>query len=230
VGTEEREPVINDQTLAYNLTNEGGVDGTFRLLRNVMGLWLLQQCRRAWEREGRAHSYEELASLAGESPSFASLVDPDDSAFLNPPDMPAAIRERCRRYGQTVPEELGAMVRCIVESLALKYRWVVESLEAVTGRAIETIHVIGGGSQNRQLCQATADASGRRVLAGPVEATSAGNVMVQAMGLGAIGTLADGRALIGRSLPVVEYLPSGAGRWHEPYERFCALLEQEGRR
>jgi len=217
-------PVINAQTLEYNLTNEGGVNNTFRLLRNVMGLWLLQQCRRSWERQGRAYGYDELAQMAADAAPFAALLDPDDPAFLNPPDMPTAIAEFCRRTGQTPPDGVAATVRCIVESLALKYRWVIERLEAVTGQRIETIHIIGGGSQNRQLCQAASDAAGRRVLAGPVEATAAGNVIVQAMATGRLASLADARALIRRSFPLVEYTPQNPANWEEPYRRFRGMM------
>jgi rhamnulokinase len=225
VGVETDKPYINEQTLAYNLTNEGGVNGTIRLLRNVMGLWLLQQSRRSWERQGSRYEYAELAALAAGAPAFAALIDPDDDTFLNPADMPEAIAAYCRRTGQTPPDGVAATVRCIIESLALKYRWVIERLEMVTGKKIETIHIIGGGSQNRQLCQATADASGRRVLAGPVEATAAGNIIVQAMATGRLSGLAEGRALIRRSFPLVEYLPQDAGAWEEPFNRFTSMLK-----
>jgi rhamnulokinase len=224
VGVESDRPVIDERSLEFNLTNEGGVNNTIRLLRNVMGLWLLQQSRRAWERRGSTFSYHELVDLASEAEPFQCLVDPDDSTFLNPADMPVAIGEYCRRTGQPVPDTIAAVVRCIVESLALKYRWVIERLEQVTGRRIETIHIIGGGSQNKQLCQATADATNRRVLAGPVEATALGNIIVQAMATGVVGSLAEGRALIRKSFPLVEYLPANAPQWDEPYSRLEGLL------
>jgi rhamnulokinase len=226
VGVESPRPVINERTLAYNLTNEGGVNGTIRLLRNVMGLWLLQQCRRSWEKQGRTFRYDELAALGADALPFGTLLNPDDDLFLNPPDMPEAIAAYCRQTGQRPPDGVAATVRCIVESLALKYHWVLERLEDVTAKRIDTVHIIGGGSQNRQLCQATADASGRRVLAGPVEATAAGNVMVQAMATGRLGSLADGRALIRRSFPLEEYLPADTAAWQAPYERFVRLVER----
>jgi rhamnulokinase len=224
VGVEEPKPVITDKTLEYNLTNEGGINNTFRLLRNVMGLWLLQQCRRSWERQGRAYGYDELARMAADAPPFAALLDPDDSTFLNPPDMPTAIAEFCRRTGQKPPDGVAATVRCIVESLALKYRWVIERLEEVTGRAIRTVHIIGGGSQNRLLCQATADATGRRVLAGPTEATALGNVLAQAMATGRLASLAEGRALIRASFPLLEYTPQNPAEWEAPYTRLTGTL------
>jgi rhamnulokinase len=224
VGVESPEPVITERTLAYNLTNEGGVNGTTRLLRNVMGLWLLQQCRRSWERVGRKYGYDELAALARDAVPFATLVDPDDPTFLNPPDMPEAISSFAQRTGQPPPDGVAATVRCIEESLALKYRWVIERLEDVTGKPIEVIHVIGGGCRNRGLCQAAADATGRIVMAGPVEATAAGNIVIQAITLGELGSLEDGRAVIRRSFPVEEYRPRDSGVWDSAYERFLGLL------
>jgi rhamnulokinase len=224
VGVEVGKPIITDKTLAFNLTNEGGVNNTFRLLRNVMGLWLLQQCRRSWERGGRAYEYAELAQMASEAAPFQALLDPDDGSFLNPPDMPTAITEFCRRTGQKPPNGIAATVRAIVESLALKYRWVIERLEEVTGWQIETIHIIGGGSQNRPLCQATAEATGRRVLAGPVEATALGNVIVQAMATERLASLAEGRAMIARSFPLNEYQPTDSTAWEEPYKKFLSIL------
>jgi rhamnulokinase len=224
VGVEAPSPVINDRTLACNLTNEGGVAGTFRLLRNVMGLWLLQQCRQSWARTDRTYAYDELARMASEAQPFVALIDPDDPAFLKPRDMPEAIAEYCRRTGQAVPNGVASYVRSIVEGLALKYRWVLERLEEVTGKHIETVHIIGGGSQNKLLCQATADASGKRVLAGPVEATALGNIMVQAMAAGVIGDVPTGRAAVGRSFPLIEYRPREKDAWDSPYARFVELL------
>lgn len=224
VGLEAPAPVITEKSLAYNLTNEGGVDGTIRLLRNVMGLWLLQQCRRAWERGGRAYGYDELSRMAAGAPAFGAFVDPDDPAFLNPDDMCEAIAAYCRRTGQRAPEGVAATVRCIVESLALKYRWVLERLEDATGRRVETVHIIGGGSQNALLCQATADATGRRALAGPVEATALGNVVAQAVATGRLGSIAEGRAMVRRSFPLVEYTPTDTAAWDAPYARLEKAL------
>lgn len=224
VGVEWPEPVINDKTHAYNLTNEGGVLGTFRLLRNVMGLWLLQQSRQAWARSGHAYDYAELARMGSEAPAFAALVDPDDPSFLKPADMPEAIAAYCERSGQRAPGSVSATVRCIIEGLALKYRWVIERLEEVTGRTIETVHIIGGGSQNAMLCQAAADATGKRVLAGPVEATAIGNILIQALAVGAISSLSEGRAIVAQSFPLVEYVPRECETWQEAYQRFLGLL------
>ncbi len=224
VGVEEPKPVISAKTLEYNLTNEGGIGNTFRLLRNVMGLWLLQQCRRAWERRGHTYTYDQLAKAAAEAKPFATLLDPDDLLFLNPTDMLEAIGEYCAKTGQPAPADMPATVRCIVESLALKYRWVIERIESVTGRKIETVHIIGGGCRNRLLCQATSDATGCRVLAGPVEATALGNVIAQAMATGVVGSLAEGRALISRSFPLEEYQPGDRSAWDAAYAKLNNLL------
>lgn len=224
VGVEWPSPVINDQTLASNLTNEGGVGRTFRLLRNVMGLWLLQQSRAVWARAGQTYEYAQLTKMAEEAPAFSALIDPDDPGFLKPADMVEAIRAYCVRTGQRPPEGVSGTVRAIIEGLALKYRWVIERLETVTGKPIETIHIIGGGSQNTLLCQATADATGKRVLAGPVEATALGNIMVQALASGVVGSIQEGRRLIGSSFPLTEYTPRDTDAWSKPYERFLELL------
>jgi rhamnulokinase len=193
-----------------------------------MGLWLVQECRRAWERQGRAHGYDELARLAEAALPFAALVDPDDASFILPPNMPAALAEFCRRSGQPAPQEPGPVVRCALESLALRYRWVLERLEELTGGKLEVIHVVGGGSQNALLCQLTADACDRPVLAGPVEATAIGNVLLQAVGLGVLGSLAEARAVVRQSFPVQTYTPNHPEYWQGPYERFVQLLPRGG--
>jgi rhamnulokinase len=224
MGAELPQPLVTDASLAANFTNEGGVAGTTRLLKNIMGLWLVQECRRAFEKAGHTHTYDELTRLAAAAPSFASLVDPDDNAFMLPPSMPQAVADFCRKTGQPAPTDPGAVVRCCLESLALKYRWVLTKLEAVTGRRYDVLHVVGGGCQNALLCQMTADAIGRPVLAGPVEATALGNVLVQALGLGLLGSLADGREVVRRSVEVVTYEPKEAPRWEEPWARFVNLV------
>src|SRR5262245_29333587 len=216
MGVELPRPLINEATLRYNFTNEGGVGGTTRLLKNIMGLWLVQECRRAWEKQGKTYTYDELARLAAAAPAVVSLVDPDDASFILPSSMPAALADFCRRTGQPAPEEPGAVVRCALESLALRYRWVLERLEELTGQSIRTIHIVGGGSQNALLCQLAADACDRLVLAGPVEATAIGNVLVQALGLGVLGNLADAREVVRRSFQPVSYQPHDPGRGAEP--------------
>lgn len=226
VGVETPRPVVTDEGLRHNFTNEGGFGGRVRLLRNVMGLWLLQECRRTWSREGREYSYEELVRMAAGAPPFGALVEPDHPGFLPPGNMPVRIRGFCEKTGQRLAEGPEAVVRCVFESLALKYRWVLERAAEVSGQTVETVHVVGGGARNALLCQLTADAVRRPVVAGPVEATVMGNIMVQAFARGYVGSLEEIRELVRSSTEIQVYLPGdGAGRWDEAYERFSALME-----
>jgi rhamnulokinase len=227
VGIEVQKPLITPASLANNFTNEGGVEGTFRLLKNVQALWLLQESRRAWAEQGHSLSYDELARMAEAALPFAALIDPDDPSFLSPPDMPTAIEAFCKGTGQPPPLDRGATVRCILEGLALKYRWVLERIEEMRGRRINVIHVIGGGSQNRVLCRFTADATGRPVLAGPAEATAVGNIIVQMMALGHLSSLEEGRALVRRSFEVTTYEPGERAPWDEAYTRFLGILGKD---
>src|SRR5439155_14775182 len=217
------EPHTGDKPLAFNFTNEGGVGGTIRLLKNIAGLWLVQECRRTWEREGKAFSYEELMKLAEAAPGQGSIVNPDDASFMLPPSMPAALADFCRKTKQSVPVDPGAIIRCALDSLALRYRWVLERLEELTGKPISTIHIVGGGCQNTLLCQLAADCCNRTVVAGPVEATALGNVLVQMIGLGLIKSLAEGREIIRRSFDVKTYEPRRPERWEERYRQFVGL-------
>ena len=212
VGIESAHPHLTPAVLRYNFTNEGGIAGTFRLLKNVAGLWLVQECRRRWERDGPVE-YAELMRTAAEAPAFGPIIDPDHEQLLRPPDMPAAIRAACRESGQPEPAGRAAMVRCILDSLALKYRWVIDRLEEVSGRQIRAIHILGGGSRNDLLCRLTADATGRPVYAGPAEATAMGNTLVQAMALGHLASLADLRAVARRSAQPTVYEPRPDPRW-----------------
>ena len=224
MGVETKTPLTDERTLAVNFTNEGGVGGTIRLLKNIMGLWLVQECRRAWERGGVTYDYAALTKLAEAATPFASIVNPDDASFMLPTSMPSAIADYCKKTGQIVPVEPGDVVRCALESLALRYRWVLERLEELVGKKLNTIHIVGGGCQNTLLCQLTADACNRPVVAGPVEATAIGNVLVQALGLGLLGSLAEGRAVVRRSFEVRTYEPTQAERWGEPYRRFLRMI------
>ncbi len=226
LGVEIPRPIIDDRTLADNFTNEGGVAGTTRLLKNIMGLWLVQECKRTWARAGHDHSYDELIALANAARPFAALVDPDDPAFFPPGDMPARIANACVRTGQTPPADEGAVVRCSLESLALKYRWVVGRLQAITGTPIRALHVVGGGARNALLNQFTADACGIPVIAGPVEATAIGNVLLQMMALGRLTNLAEGRALVARSFPVTTFEPQDPAAWQDAAGRFQTLLDR----
>ena len=225
MGVETPEPVITEESLGYNFTNEGGVCDTFRLLKNIMGLWLVQECRRTWAQEGDELSYGEITDLSSAARAFGPLVEPDSHEFLRPGDMPARIRAFCQRTGQSVPESKGEIVRCALESLALKYRWVLEKLELMLGHTLDAIHIVGGGSQNTLLCQLAADATQRPVIAGPVEATAAGNVLMQALARGEIGSLAQGREIVRRSFEVTTYEPGAVSAWDEAYGRFLALQE-----
>ncbi len=224
MGMEVHDPIITEQSLRYNFTNEGGVEGTFRFLKNIMGLWLLQESRRTWQRAGQEHSYDQLSEMAAGAKPFATLIDPDDSRFIAPGDIPARIAEFCKQTHQAPPDSIAGFVRCIFDSLALKYRWVLERIEECTGRSAEVVHVVGGGSLDRFLCQLTADATGRLVVTGPVEATAAGNVMMQTIASGQLSSVAQGRELIRKSFDVRTYEPKPDDSWQEAYERFCNLL------
>jgi len=225
MGVEVPEPVLSEKALACDVTNEGGVGGTVRLLKNVAGLWLLQESRRQWAREGREYAWEELLALARGAAPFRSFVDPGAETFLSPGDMPGAIRAFCRRTGQLEPHEVGAVVRCCLESLALKYRAVLETLESLIGQPLETIHIVGGGSRNGLLCQFTADACNRPVRAGPAEATALGNLTLQAVARGFLPDLSAGREVVGRSGARQLFEPKGEAGWEEAYARFQGLLQ-----
>lgn len=224
VGVETYAPVSSRRALELNVTNEGGVAGTTRLLKNVMGLWLVQECRRQWEHEGQHYAWDELLEAAQSAEAFRSLIDPDVAEFLAPGDMPAAIRAFCVRSGQPVPESVGAVVRCCLESLALRYRQVIVMLEGLTGQPIETIRVVGGGSQNRLLNQLTANACGRVVVAGPTEATALGNVALQAMTAGLLPDLAAVRQAVAASVTLETFVPDGTA-WDTALERFATISQ-----
>ena len=226
LGIELDAPVINDQALRLNFTNEGGVAGTTRLLKNVMGLWMLQRCRRAFSDRGHEYSYPELMEAAREAPALRRVVDPDDGSFLNPQDMPEAIDRFCRKSDQPPPDGPGSYARTILESLALKYRLVLRNLESLIARRIDAIRVVGGGSRNHMLNQLTADATGRRVLAGPCEAAVLGNIGVQLVATGAVSCLAEAREIIDRSFPTETFEPRDTEQWDavaERFEQYCGF-------
>jgi len=227
IGTELDAPIVTPEALKLNFTNEGGVNGTTRLLKNVMGLWMLQGCRNYWSTKGQSADYRELLELAGREPPFKHLVDPDDECFLRAANMPAAIDDFCRKTNQPAPSSPGAYVRCIMESLALKYRRVLCSLEQLCGRRIEQIRVIGGGSKNRLLNQFTADATGKRVLAGPAEATALGNIAIQILATGDASSLQEVRAIVDRSFPTAVFEPLETDQWQrqtERFEQYCEII------
>ena len=224
MGTELTQPLISEESRRLNLTNEGGAMGTIRFLKNIMGLWLIQESRRQWRREGNEYSFAQMEAWARECTPFRSLIDPDDASFATPGNMPERIREYCRRTGQPVPESVGEVVRCIYESLALKYRMTAESIQALMGRSAKVIHVVGGGTKDRFLSQMTADACGITVAAGPEEATAIGNLMMQLVAKGEVADLAQARQIVSASFELKRYEPSDArDAWNEAYQRFCAL-------
>lgn len=221
MGLEVPQPVINDATYESQFTNEGGVNNTIRLLKNIMGLWLVQECRRQWQREGTDLSYGELARMAHNAKPFVGFVDPDYQEFISPGEMPAKIGRYLAQTGQAVIADKGQLIRAILESLALKYRMVLEKLEAVAGHTIDVLHVVGGGIQNELLCQFTADAIGRNVIAGPVEATASGNILMQAMATGQLGSLQEARAMVANSYELKEYHPEKPELWLKQYQKVC---------
>lgn len=218
MGVEVDTPVINDQIRSMNFTNELGVGGKVRLLKNIAGLWLLQECRRAWALEGKEYSYDQLARMAADARPFSAIINPD--AFLEPGDMPRKIADHCRQSGQLPPGTPGEFARTILESLGLRYRQVLEGLEAALGRRFEVIHIVGGGSRNAVLNQFVADSTGRTVIAGPGEATAIGNIVTQAMGAGALSNLAEARELIRKSFPLQLVQPQKAAGWDSAYSKY----------
>jgi rhamnulokinase len=225
LGTEVDAPVISTEALGLNFTNEGGVNGTTRLLKNVMGLWMLQCCRQSWTAQGQHYELPELMELAACEDPFRCLVDPDHPSFLRPADMPSAIDQFCAKTHQSSPKTPGAYVRTILESLAFKYRVVLHNLEQLIGRPIDKIRVIGGGSKNRLLNQMTADATGRSILAGPAEATALGNVAIQILATGSATSLNEVRNIVERSFPVERFEPLDTAKWDRHAERFEQYCE-----
>jgi rhamnulokinase len=223
MGVEVREACLSKRALELNMTNEGGFAGTYRLLKNIMGLWLVQQCKRAFDARGEIHDYQELAEMAVAARPLRSVLDLDDPRFLNPPDMPRAIQDFCRETGQPVPKTKGELVRCTYESLALKYCQVLGHLEELTGERIEVIHIVGGGSQNKVLSQFAADACQRPVVIGPVEATVMGNLLVQVWADGGIKSLSGIRDVVRRSSAVLRYEPGDDADWTAAAERLEKL-------
>jgi len=223
IGVELSQPLITPEALACDFTNEGGLNDTIRFLKSIMGMWLLQECRREWAKTGQVFSYDELTALARVAPAFKALISPGDAFFLAPGEMPARIQTYCKKTGQSVPQTPGEIVRCILESLALEYRNVITNLRELLGRPLSVLHIIGGGSRNHLLNQFTADATGCHVLAGPVESTAIGNALAQALALGHIASLSEGRSIVRRSFDVLTFEPGSSGAWDAAYQRYLNL-------
>lgn len=223
-GTELKEPIIGKESFAFNVSNEGGYGDTYTFLKNIIGLWLAQESRRQWIREGKEYGFGELEQMAQKAEPFLSFIDPDAPEFNTAGDIPERIRQFCSRTGQKVPEEIGDIMCCINQSLALKYRYTLEQIEACTGKHFSMINMIGGGIQSRLLCQMTANASNRKVLAGPVEATALGNIAVQLITLGEIKDVEEARRIIANSEQTYEYIPQDQEKWDSAYERFKTII------
>lgn len=219
MGVEIFKPIINDKSFGYEFTNEGGVGNTIRLLKNIMGLWVLQECRRQWQREGDELSYDRITEAAAKAKPFAAFIDVDHTEFFAPGDMPAKINAYLGSTGQNTINDKGQMARVILESLAIKYRKTTEMLEDTIGDTIATLHIVGGGIKNELLCQFTADAINRNVITGPVEATALGNIMMQAIATGQIKTVAQGRKLVAASSELKAYTPQNVKTWDEQYKK-----------
>jgi rhamnulokinase len=223
IGIEVEQPIISEASQKYDLTNEGGYDGKFCLLKNIMGLWLLQECRREWARKGQSYSYDELTQLATSASSLHTFVNPTDPSFLLPGDMTRRIQSFCSVNKQPVPHTHAEVVRCILESLALEYRCVLDQLSGLSGYSLPVIYITGGGARNELLNQFTANATGRKVITGPIEATALGNILVQAIAAGQLASLAEGRSLVERSFETHTFEPKNPDTWQQAYERYRTL-------
>ncbi|QGY42323.1 rhamnulokinase [Maribellus comscasis] len=222
LGIESKEPLVSEKTLTMNFTNEGGVEGTTRFLKNIMGMWLIQECKRIWDEE-KELEWQEIVDMSNKAESFKCYINPDDPLFLNPGNMPKAIQEYCTKTNQYIPQTRGEIARCIYDSLVLKYKFTIKQIESVTGKKIEKLHIIGGGANNKMLNQLTADALGIPVFAGPTEATAIGNIMLQAKAVGAVSSLEEIRQIIFDSFEVGEYTPSPKLDWEAAYLHFEKL-------
>lgn len=224
VGVEVDEPVVTDEAHEWGFTNEGTAEGTYRLQKNNMGLWLLQQCKREWKEDGEAISYEEEASFVEVTTPFRSFIDPDDQLFFNPSSMVEAIKQFCKKTDQPIPQTKGEILRCILESLAMKYRWVLNRMEFLTNTIIPEVHMVGGGIQNEFLCQFTANATRKEVQAGPIEASSIGNALSQFIALDEISGWKEAKKVVENSFGVQQFVSEDVHEWEEAYERFKTFL------
>lgn len=225
MGVKVDKPIVSEDAFAWGFTNEGTAEGTYRFQKNNMGLWLLQQCKREWQEAGEGISYAEESQLLEEATPFQSFIDPDHELFFNPDSMEEAIQTFCRDSGQKIPTTKGELIRCITESLTLKYRWILERMEGLTEKEIPSIHMVGGGIQNQHFCQFTANATEKNVLAGPIEASATGNALSQFIALGEIANEKEAQEISRDSFPMKEYTPEKTDSWNEAYKRFSILLE-----
>jgi rhamnulokinase len=224
VGLEVQQPIINEAALLANITNEGGVYNTFRLLKNVMGLWIMHQCRQTWAAEGKKYSYDELVTLAQKVPAHQAFIDPDDERFLPPGNHPQIIKDYCAETGQAVPTNTGSIVRCVLESLALKYRYVLDILRELSQQPVDLLYIGGGGARNQLLNQLTANATGIPVVAGPIEATVIGNALVQIISLGEISDIPQARQIVADMDEIKQYEPEETALWRDAYERYKRIV------
>lgn len=226
MGIESDTPLITPLSQKYSFTNEGGAFGKINVMKNIMGLWLIQESRRQWKREGKEYTFDEMSDAALAAVPFRSLIDPDNSMFSPAGDIPGRIRKYCAETGQPIPEDMGAIVRCIFESLALRYRWTAEKLEELSGKKYSTINIVGGGTKDALLCRFAADGTGRTVHAGPVEATAIGNILMQAYAAGEVRSCEEMREIVRNSFNMQAYEPdlSQRAQWDEAYIRFCTLI------
>ena len=225
MGIESAEPVINEETYALNFTNEGGADGSVRLLKNICGMWLIEQCKKEWEKDG-AVSYNEIVKAAQEATPFQSFINPDSPCFASPLSMTHSIKEYCRQTGQYVPESMGEIARCIYESLAFRYKQVLTNLQKLADFPIETLHIIGGGAQNKMLNGFTANAIGKTVYAGPSEATAIGNLLMQAKAAGLVSDKKEMRQIIRNSVELEVFSPEYSQVWDSNYQKYLAIFKE----
>ncbi|HAA24877.1 MAG TPA: rhamnulokinase [Ruminiclostridium sp.] len=225
LGVECEKPIINDITMSLNYTNEGGINRTVNLLKNIMGLWIYEECRRAWKKEGLTLSYDEMDSMAEAAKPFQAFIDVDDDSFYSPGNMPEKVISYCKRTAQKAPEDIGGIIRVVMESLAMKYKSSVDGLEKITGKSIPVLHIVGGGCKNRILNRYTANVLNRKVTAGPTEATAIGNVLAQLIALKEISDVNQAREVVKRSFPTEEYLPEDTGVWEDAYDRYLQIIE-----
>ncbi|HDR52138.1 MAG TPA: rhamnulokinase, partial [Mariniphaga anaerophila] len=223
LGIESPHPLVSEKTLEMNFTNEGGVEGTTRFLKNIMGMWLIQECKRIWDQE-KEISWQEIVDLSNKAVPFKCLINPDDSAFLNPGNMPEAIQNFCRKTNQPIPETRGEIARCIYESLALKYKYTLKQIETITGTRVEKLHIIGGGANNELLNRFTANVTGIHVTAGPIEATAIGNIMMQAKALNVVGSLSEIREVVRNSFNMESFFPESGYDWETAFVNFTKLI------